>query len=345
MTDGPRVFEEGTYEMLWDCKYCGQKKNLGLTHRHCGGCGGPQDPTARYFPEEHEKVAVKDHPFVGADVTCPACQQAQARGVKCCTGCGRPLDDAAQVATRADVVQGPPPAAYPAPPAAVAAPPTPARSSSKVGCFVAIGGVLLVGLALVLTVVFWKRESALEVTGHRWERSIEVERFDLVAQSAWCEELPAGASTTRRYQADRGTKSVPDGETCQTRKKDMGNGTFKQVKECTPKTKSIPVKADKCDYQLPAWAPARTAKETGSSTSGVKWPATGITRTGASVGAEREGKRSEKFSVVFRDAKKGTDVTCHVDQGHWESFKKGDRYTGKVGVLSDDVDCSELSKM
>src|SRR4029078_11427250 len=65
MPEGPK---EAVYEMIWDCKFCGQKKLLGLTHRFCAGCGAPQDPAARYFPPEHENVAVLDHPLRGADV-------------------------------------------------------------------------------------------------------------------------------------------------------------------------------------------------------------------------------------------------------------------------------------
>ncbi len=99
--------DEPVYEMLWDCKFCGQKKLLGLTHRFCAGCGGPQDPTARYFPPENEKVAVLDHPFVGADVACPACRQPMSRAAKCCTHCGSPIDKGVEVARRADVVVGP----------------------------------------------------------------------------------------------------------------------------------------------------------------------------------------------------------------------------------------------
>src|SRR3954471_15815305 len=96
--------EEATYEMCWDCKYCGQKKLLGLTHRFCAGCGAPQDPASRYFPPDNEKVAVKDNPFVGADVSCPACKQPMSRAAKCCTNCGSPIDKGVEVARRADVV-------------------------------------------------------------------------------------------------------------------------------------------------------------------------------------------------------------------------------------------------
>jgi len=97
------MMEEATYEMCWDCKFCGQKKLLGLTHRFCAGCGAPQDPASRYFPPENEKVAVKDNPFVGADVSCPACKQPMSRAAKCCTNCGSPIDKGAEVARRTGV--------------------------------------------------------------------------------------------------------------------------------------------------------------------------------------------------------------------------------------------------
>jgi len=53
--------------MLWDCEFCGTKKLLGKTHRFCPNCGAQQDPKARYFPSDEEKVAVKDHVYVGVD--------------------------------------------------------------------------------------------------------------------------------------------------------------------------------------------------------------------------------------------------------------------------------------
>src|SRR5688572_8757657 len=100
----PEGVSEAVYEMVWDCKYCGQKKLLGLTHRFCAGCGGPQDPASRYFPPDNEKVAVNDHQFVGADVACPACKQPMGRAAKCCTHCGSPIDKGVEVARRGDVV-------------------------------------------------------------------------------------------------------------------------------------------------------------------------------------------------------------------------------------------------
>ena len=154
---------DAVYEMLWDCKYCGQKKLLGLTHRFCAGCGAPQDPAARYFPADHEKVPVHAHPYVGADVACPACRQPMSRAAKCCTSCGGPLDRGAEVARRADVVM-PPGGGWPPPTPmgmAAVAPPPPAKSRGLV--FGIVGGVLAVVVGLVLVAIFWKREGVFEV--------------------------------------------------------------------------------------------------------------------------------------------------------------------------------------
>ncbi|MDB4933727.1 MAG: hypothetical protein JWP87_699 [Labilithrix sp.] len=41
------AMSEAVYEMFWDCKYCGQKKLLGLTHRFCAGCGKGRSVSSR----------------------------------------------------------------------------------------------------------------------------------------------------------------------------------------------------------------------------------------------------------------------------------------------------------
>ena len=97
---------EKTYEMMWDCEYCGQKKLLGLSQRFCPQCGAPQNAQKRYFPPEEEKVAVEDHQFVGADLSCPACKQPMSKSCNACTNCGSPIDAGKQVAMQEMQVQG-----------------------------------------------------------------------------------------------------------------------------------------------------------------------------------------------------------------------------------------------
>lgn len=97
-----------TYEMLWDCRYCGTRKNLGKTHRFCPNCGGNQDPSARYFPPESEQVAVEDHVFAGADIQCQGCGFWNGRAAQCCGNCGAPVSAAGakEVQRRQDQMAG-----------------------------------------------------------------------------------------------------------------------------------------------------------------------------------------------------------------------------------------------
>jgi hypothetical protein len=333
----PTTTEEGVYEMLWDCKFCGQKKLLGLTHRFCANCGAPQDADKRYFPDDSEKVAVKDHAFVGADVSCPSCKGWNSRNAKCCTNCGGPLAGGKDAALRPDQVHGD--AGAIAPPVASAAP---KKSGGIVG--IVVGVIMLAIIGLVLALVFWKKSGAFEVTGQRWTRTIDVERYQLTRSSAWCDQLPLGAKELGRHKEKRSTEQVKDGENCQTRKKDQGNGTFKEVKECTPKMVDKPVMADKCDYEAPAWKTEKTAKAEGASPDGIAWPKTDVTHTGACIGCEREGKREEKYALDLVDSASKKSGSCELPFDRWKTFKKGERYTGTMSGMTGAIDCASLKK-
>lgn len=94
-----------TYEMLWDCRFCGTSGLLGLTHRFCPSCGAPQDPETRYFPDDDHKVAVEDHVYAGADRRCPACTTPNSAKSEFCGSRGGPLTDAAAVKAQQDQVR------------------------------------------------------------------------------------------------------------------------------------------------------------------------------------------------------------------------------------------------
>jgi hypothetical protein len=350
---------EVVYEMMWDCKYCGQKKLLGLTHRYCAGCGAPQDPAARYFPPDSEKVLAKDHPYVGADVACPACRQPMSLAAKCCTSCGSPIDKGVAVQRRADVVVPPggapgapggfgqgfaPAPGFPPGPGAPfgAAPP---KKKSRLGLVIGLvaAGLALLLIAVVLVAALWKRDASLRVAGHTWQRSVEIQRYDLARTTAWCDQRPSGGREISRHQEQRGTKKVKDGETCRTRKKDRGNGTYSEVKECTPKYRDEPVMSDRCEFEVTAWRTERTLTEKGASTSDApRWPVVPSLRTGTCLGCEREGARTEKYTVRFVDTASNEEATCDVPQARWSALADGSRWKAKVRVMTGGVDCDAL---
>lgn len=330
---------DAVYEMFWDCRYCGQKKLLGLTHRFCAKCGAPQDPNARYFPPEDEKVAVHDHVFVGADVTCPACRHPMSRAATCCTNCGSPLTRGTEVQLR-DPNAPPAPRAFHAPPPVAPTSSRPSKTKMVVGIVVALVSTLVVFL---LVAVLWKKEASVVVSGHTWVRSIDVQTYGPVRKSDWCDSLPFGARELSRHREQRSTKQIRDGETCTTRKKDNGDGTYREVRECSPKYRSEPVYADRCDYEINEWRTTRTATERGSSVEDrPRWPVVTLARSGTCIGCEREGARSETYTVLVEDTKEKKTTECTYPEAKWASLANGTRRKAKVYVMTGKVDCSEL---
>lgn len=343
--------EDARYEMLWDCKYCGQKKLLGLTHRFCASCGAPQDPGARYFPSDADKVAVADHPFVGADVGCAACGTFVSRAAKCCTNCGGPLSGGKDVQLRGEEVradaaafaQGQKGALAPnlyqgqAPPP----PPAPPAKKSSLGLILGIlGGVLVLALVALLVSAFWRKSGTFEVAGHTWLRTIDVETYGATRKEAWCDELPGGAKVVSRKREERSKEKVQDGEDCQVKRKDLGDGTFKQVRECQPRYKSKAVMDDRCTFEVMAWKRARTLKAEGKSLEPAPaWPRASL-RTGTCEGCEREGARDEKYEVLFTSD--GAEHACAMPEAKWRAFTKGQRVEGKVRVVTGGLDCASL---
>ncbi|MDZ7705551.1 MAG: zinc ribbon domain-containing protein, partial [Trueperaceae bacterium] len=251
---GARVYNAGTYQMLWDCPFCGSDKLLGLTHRFCPNCGAAQDPDARYFPSEEDKVAVENHRFIGADKTCPACDTANAATATFCQQCGSPLDGAEQVALQHEQ------------PSDDAPPPPPSSSSALAGSGgggggskrpLWIGGAVVAVIAVIAVFFLWTQEVAVQVTAYGWERTVAVERFEPRSDDSWCDAMPRDAYSVRRSREIRSYNEyqVRTGEECSVRNVDNGDGTFRQERVCTDtyRTEREPVYDDFCDYTVDRW--------------------------------------------------------------------------------------------
>jgi hypothetical protein len=325
---------ELVYEMVWDCRYCKAQKLLGLTHRHCPNCGAPQDPNARYFPADNEKVAVQNHQYVGADVACRYCGTPSSRMAHNCGRCGAPLAEGANVA-----------ALPPQVPQQLVSPAAQASASGggRSAWIVIVPVLALMGVACVVLAVLWKKEQGFVVAAHNWRRSIAVEWLGPVRESAWCSELLSGASVSSRHREQHGSKQVADGEDCHAEKRDRGDGTFKEEQVCKPKTKSEPIYEDKCDYEVVKWSKERSEKAEGTAaTPAPYWPAVSLARAGcSSPGCEREGQRDETYTVVFKDDK-GESYRCDFAEPAWSGYGDGKHYRGKLRALVGSLDCSSL---
>jgi hypothetical protein len=340
---------ERTYQMLWDCKYCGTQKLLGLTHRHCPNCGAPQDATARYFPSASERVEVRDHVYAGADVVCPACQEASSKKAAHCFNCGSPLTDAADVRRRKDrdgdsagtdskaaaIVEARAGEAQATEAAGGTArwgaseanAPRPPKKRSTMKRDLTILAVIFVPLtALFFLNIFWTKTIQVEIARHHWAREITIERLGDVSESGWCDSLPSGARVTSREYVTRSTRKVADGQSCSTRQSDNGDGTFSEKEVCKTTYRSEPVKDYKCRYLVTKWHQARVVKADGDFAHPPVWPALDLAKLGSCNGCEREGKRSESYEVILRDKASGEEEPCEVEEAKWRRFQPGKVY-------------------
>jgi hypothetical protein len=346
------------YEMLWDCAYCGTRKLLGKTHRFCPGCGAPQDPTRRYFPSDEDKVLVENHEYVGADRLCGACGSAMGARAAHCTQCGSPMEGTPEVQRVAD---GPPgsagaaaveaesraetPDAVSAPAHALAAAPSDSAGRGR-GCAKwALAGCGLLGLGLVtlfVLAIVWRRPVEARVTGHTWERSVDVEVFGPHQDSAWCDQMPAGAYGVSRSREVRSHNRVPNGEDCSTRRVDQGDGTFREERECKPRYREEPVWDERCRFTVDRWTHARTAGASGSSLSpSPAWPSLTL-RRGSCRGCEREGARREAYKVQLI-SNEGKSLECSFDEARWRDMADGSRWRVEVRVLTGTAACGTLA--
>jgi hypothetical protein len=323
---------EPVYEMVWDCRYCGAQKLLGLTHRHCPNCGAAQDPNARYFPADHEKVAVQNHQYVGADTQCRYCSAASSKLAHNCGRCGAPLAEGAPVQAQ---LHGDTSAAISLASAHSSAPPP--RPLWKI----LLPSAALLAIAVTVVLVVWKKEQKLVVAAHSWRRTVIVESFGPVEESAWCDEMPSGARDVSKRREQRGTKKIEDGEDCHTSKKDRGDGTFKEERECTPRFKQEPIYDQKCSYTIVKWSQSRREVAEGTAET-PRWPAVTLARSGCNEpGCEREAARDESYTVLFRDAQ-GEQYRCNFDEKAWASYADGASYSGKLRALVGALDCGSL---
>lgn len=342
------TYDEGVYEMLWDCKFCGTEKLLGKTHKFCPTCGATQDPEWRYFPSDDEKVAVKDHVFVGEDKMCPSCNSLMAGNVEFCTRCGAPQTEAARAKKLSTRTRGmnekfdreDRDARQLAEARGLNAPAPKAKGRP----WWVYGIILLVvgGIGFALFSIFAKRETVGTVQAFEWERSISIDAYSAVPGRSVCTSMPVDAYSVSRNYEQVGSRSVPDGEDCSMQQIDQGDGTFRQQRVCTTRYRQEPVYDYVCSYVVNRWTPSRTARNTGTKETALSWPDPALACGGGAtrLGCERESGRNETYTLKFSAGEKRYD--CAVPFNLWDNARLEQAFTFQVGIVFDNPDCSTV---
>jgi hypothetical protein len=349
-----------TYQMLWDCQFCGTNGNLGLTHRFCPSCGAPQNPDSRYYPSDEDKIEVENHQFVGVDVTCPACGELNGAASEFCGQCGSPLTEGVKARTleaqsmgvgnsfassgSRDVIKE----KFDAEMQRVGILPS-SEKPKRGGFSPMVMGILAIVVVLIGAAIYLftaKVESTLVVTGHEWERSIDIQEYQNFTDRSWRDSRPAGDNVSMRSgscrQEQRSTRRVADGQECRTVRSDQGDGTFRERQECETRYREEPVYDDMCTWEGQRWTNVQAASASTALGAAPFWPEANLNCENQSrVGCQRESGRNEDYRVLYRDDE-GKEYRCEFTEQEWDAIELESVWTAQVGRFVTNLDCDSL---
>lgn len=338
------------FEGRWRCTSC-TAENKGRAER-CDGCGVARPAGVQFYLPGNEPV-VRDADLLadahsGRDWYCDHCDGANKNAVNGvpvtqCENCGqgRDADDTTHVVAGEAAPSPRVKAASPRAQAARAAEQllrddrrqSRLRSGQnyRVVQWVAVVCAVLIGIFVVWAAVWALRTHVVSatVTQTSWERSIPVERMEVVRKSGWSK--PAGARVIRSDRRKHGTRDVLVSDTtrtvtsasqCGTR--DKGNGFF-EARSCTIGKKTYRDE-DVIDtwyvYDQDVWRTVRSCPSRGIDNAPF-WadcPTRGR--------SERLGSRSGRYIVNLSLG--DTSDTLQMREAEWSEITAGDLLTVNV---------------
>ncbi|NTW49381.1 MAG: hypothetical protein HGB19_06575, partial [Chlorobiales bacterium] len=175
----------------WDCQVCDHKGILG-PETHCPQCGAPRGKNVKfYLPDDSEAVqdeATLKEAKAGVDWICDYCGADNKAANTQCRSCGNARTQTDSGRQERVILNEPPPANEPA---------LRQQDSSKIKRKAIIYfGIIAIVFALLFA-VFRTKEVDVTVTGHTWERIVEVEKYIPVIEEDW--SLPQGAKLKNSF--------------------------------------------------------------------------------------------------------------------------------------------------
>jgi hypothetical protein len=326
------------YQMMWDCKFCGTQKLLGITDKFCPNCGANQDPLWRYFPSDADKKAVSDpnYKYAGVDKICTFCQTPNSANGNFCKQCGGDLAEAASAKVRGKVLAGSEAdkgvvddhalEKFKKEQAAIA------PQGNKGGIPIWLIGLAVLFIGGIIGFISLSNstyKAKLEVTEMAWQRVITVEQLQTLAKSDWREDVPGDAYDRTCNTRDR-TFTRSEEYQCGTEKIDRGDGSFvEQPKYCSRQVEYT--KPDSfCAYKVDRWIYVRDIETKGGPNDPVQWGVFTPTRT------TREGGRLESYKVGFKGLAESANKKFTYEtskESAWRRFSVGRSYEVDINRL------------
>jgi len=228
--------------------------------------------------------------------------------------------------------------------------------------------VLVVALfAILLYIANITYSTEVEVTGLEWTRTIALEEYKTVAETAWEGEVPPNVRVQSQTRAVHHTDKVPNGTRTvpETYTEEVSDGTeryvcgrkskkngffedeycsrtkYKSVTKTRNKTetiyKDVPVYKIRYNYLIDKWV--MTGEKTTSGTDfNPQWATvqTDNVRT-------RTGNRAEIYNLLCKElGGAGKPHKIKLTAENWSKFKSGQRLHGKTDFFGDLVSIDEL---
>jgi hypothetical protein len=199
------------------------------------------------------------------------------------------------------------------------------------GAILAIGAVILIGLALCVVLIMALLPSE-ELTGTvqsaHWERAVQIEALRDVTRETWQDEVPADArlgACTEKYHHTQPEPAPRATEVCGTAYTvDTGTGHGEVVQDCEYR-----VYDDWCEYVVKDWLVVDTLMLSGNDLA-PSWPEIPV------AADQRAGGRSESFQVVFVTEDR-TFTHELSDADRFRQYEIGSRWvlhTNKLGGIT-----------
>ena len=366
-----------TYEGKWRCERC-SNANLGR-HLHCQTCGTKRDDNVQFFLDDDNSIvtdaALLRQAKVGADWICQYCGGNNRAFDRNCTSCGserteenkqlqeeiRGIGDWTEAAQRAVALNSQ----------------NAAQKKSfftsrlfKIALFGAgmLGALFVVLFGALVYISTLEYSCDLEVAGLEWQRTIRLEEYKTVRETAWEGEVPSAARVQSKEialhhtdQVPNGTRQVPetytervsDGtETYVCGRKNKKNGYFedeyctrtkyKDVTKTRTKTetvyKDVPVYRTRYTYLIDKWV-AAGEKTTAGNDFNPQWAAVQIDNV-----RTREAGREENYNLLCKELAGNNKLYKYkVESNAWSHFQNGMRLHGKTDFFGKLVSIEELA--
>lgn len=285
----------GFIPLIWQCAFC-NTQNPGPI-KSCTSCGAPQPEDVEFLQVDEEQFNfIKDEALIrmakaGPDIHCPFCGTRNRATDDVCKQCGGELSWGGKQRETGQRVRTIAEAQAPQPPTTQETVPKKKRKTPLIA--IIIGLAAIVGCIVMLVMFLRTDDVTATVNDVQWERTIAIEAYTTVTDSAWWDEVPEDAEVTTCSMTYRYTSEEPQPnatEVCgEPYVEDTGTGIGEVVQDC-----SYEVYDDYCEYTKMAWVEVDSVTESGRDLSPA-WPTLRLETD------QREGERNEAYVINFRD--------------------------------------------